>query len=251
MEHCRLQFGCLVVLLYIGFIYLRECRQYHMKLQGAAFDDLLGLVIFCVMSDAATAYTVNNLDKVPPLLNTVLHAMFLVSLDLVIFSLFLYMLNITDRMPRSKRGRWTLYGIVALTVVVIIAFIGKLEYRVGATTNYSMGVSAYVCFAAVILLELLSLGAFLRGCVTFTHVISLLATTSLSLAIYGMELQTHKFKTNLQAAMCMSAQSAVIAGQGCIAQADALPTPTIAQALLRVSTNMVANCLKNVLNVPL
>ena len=161
MEHCRLQFGCLVVLLYIGFTYLRECRQYHIKPKGAAFDELFGLAFFCVMTDAATAYTVNHLDTVPPLLNTVLHAMFLVSLDLVIFALFLYMLSITDRMPRSRKGRWTLYGIVALTVVVIIAFIGELEYRVGVTTNYSMGVSAYVCFAAVILLELLSLAAFL------------------------------------------------------------------------------------------
>ena len=163
MEHCRLQFGCLIVLLYIGFIYLRECRQYHLKLQGAAFDELLALALFSVVTDAATAYTVNHLDTVPPLLNTVLHAMFLIGLDLVVFALFLYMMRITDRFPKKKSSQRILYGTVALTVAVIIAFIGDLEYRVGVTTNYSMGISVYVCFGVVGLLELLSVGVFLRG----------------------------------------------------------------------------------------
>ena len=33
MEYCKLQFGCLVVILYIYLIYFRECKRYDKKLQ--------------------------------------------------------------------------------------------------------------------------------------------------------------------------------------------------------------------------
>ena len=89
MEHCRLQIGCLIVLLYVGYVYLRECRKFQKKLENTAFDELLLLGIFSIVTDGATAYTVNHLDTVPPMVNTVLHAAFLVGLDLVIFALFL------------------------------------------------------------------------------------------------------------------------------------------------------------------
>lgn len=38
MEYCRLQIGCLLIVVYIAFIYFRECRRYHKKLSGSVFD---------------------------------------------------------------------------------------------------------------------------------------------------------------------------------------------------------------------
>ena len=162
MEHCRLQIGCLIVLLYIGYVYLRECRQCQKQLKNTIFDELILLGIFSIVTDAATAYTVNHLDTVPPAVNTALHAAFLVGLDLVIFTLFIYVLKITGRMPRGKRAA-LLYGAYAVTIVLIVAFIGELHYIEGKTTNYSMGISAYICFAMAAVLELLAAGLFLRS----------------------------------------------------------------------------------------
>ena len=163
MEYCKLQFGCLIVLLYIAYAYVRECRQYQKKLKASVFDEMLMLAIFCVAMDGATAYTVNHLDQVSPLLNTVLHALFLIALDLAIFALFFYVLRITGRHPRRRAMKLLLYGPPVVTVGMIIAFIGELEYRQGVTTNYSMGMSAYCCFFMAVLYELLATVVFLRS----------------------------------------------------------------------------------------
>ena len=32
MEYCKFQIGCLVVLLYVAFVYLRDSRKYHLRL---------------------------------------------------------------------------------------------------------------------------------------------------------------------------------------------------------------------------
>ena len=103
MEYIRLQLGCLAVLLYVGFIYIKECRRFHRKLNETLFDELLIIGIVSIILDGATAYTVNHLDTVPPLLNKILHVLFLGSLDLIIFALFLYMLHITGAFPRSLK----------------------------------------------------------------------------------------------------------------------------------------------------
>ena len=76
MSHIKLQLGCLAVLLYIAFIYFRECRQYKIRVNQRLFDELLLLGIVSVLLDGATAYTVNHLDTVPPVLNMALHALF-------------------------------------------------------------------------------------------------------------------------------------------------------------------------------
>ncbi len=77
MEHIKLQVGALIVLVYIAFIYLRECKKYHRELTETLFDELLTLGIVSVILDGATAFTVNNADIVHPLVNTILHAVFL------------------------------------------------------------------------------------------------------------------------------------------------------------------------------
>ena len=105
MEHIKLQVGALIVLIYIAFIYLRECKKYHRELTETLFDELLGLGVISVILDGATAFTVNNPDVVHPVVNLILHALFLVSLDAVIFVLFLYMLHITDVYPESRKKK--------------------------------------------------------------------------------------------------------------------------------------------------
>ena len=90
------------LLLYVAFIYLRECKTHHLTLKKTWFDELLMLGITEVILDAVTAYTVNHLDTVPPLLNRILHTLFLASLDAVIFILCLYVLAISDTYPKKS-----------------------------------------------------------------------------------------------------------------------------------------------------
>ena len=102
LEYCKLQIGCMLILLYIAFLYWKEQRRLRQKRKFTMFDGLLMLGLFEVFFDGLTAYTVNHLDSVNVMLNRVLHAVFLSSIDSFIFLLFFYMLSITMGLPKKK-----------------------------------------------------------------------------------------------------------------------------------------------------
>lgn len=161
MEHCKLQIGCLIVVLYVTFIYIREKQIYHQKTRDWLFEGLLGMGIISILFDGATAYTVNHLEQIPPLWNGILHMCFLISLDVLVFMMFLYMLDITKGLPVRKRVRFLLFLPLLINIVGVIVFMPQLSYRKGTVTNYSMGISAYTCYAMVAIYVLASVGIFL------------------------------------------------------------------------------------------
>lgn len=162
MEHCKMQIGCLLVLLYITFIYLRECKKHNRKFNETPFNAMLGLGIASVLLDGTTAYTVNHLDTVPPVLNMILHALFLISIDSVIFVLFLYMLFITGAYPKGKRDKAFIFLPFVINLLIVICNIGSLEYINGTITNYSMGVSVYTCFIMAAIYIIMTIAAFFK-----------------------------------------------------------------------------------------
>ncbi|MBQ8148215.1 MAG: HD-GYP domain-containing protein [Lachnospiraceae bacterium] len=161
-EHSKLQIGCLIIVLYIGFIYYRESWRVQKKHKPMLFDGLLLLATGSLLLDGATAYTVNHLEQVPPLLNQVLHLFFLISIDSVIFFMFLYVLSITEGLPKREGGRILLYSPFVVNVLVVVLNIQSLEYRQGAITNYSMGISAYTCFVMAAIYIIFSIIIFFR-----------------------------------------------------------------------------------------
>lgn len=60
MEHCKLQIGCLIILLYIIFVYIRDIKAFKVQKTDKLFNVFIALGIFSVTMDAITAYTVNN-----------------------------------------------------------------------------------------------------------------------------------------------------------------------------------------------
>ncbi|MGN0578227.1 MAG: HD-GYP domain-containing protein, partial [Ruminiclostridium sp.] len=162
MEYIRLQLGCLVVLLYVGFIYIKECRRFHRRLNETLFDELLIIGIISIIFDGATQYTVNHLDTVPPLLNRILHVLFLGSLDLIIFALFLYMLHITGAFPKRLKHRAAIILPFVINIAVVIIGAGSIYYVHGKTTNYSMGLSVYTCYIMAAVYMILAIVVFFR-----------------------------------------------------------------------------------------
>lgn len=160
MEHIRLQIGCLAVLLYVAFAYVRE--QKNLKAEEKIFDRLLCIGIVSVIFDGATAFTVNSPKLVGTLFNTILHGLFLISLDLIIFAIFLYMLHITGAFPKEKSGKIITFLPFIINVIVVLLNLNTLEYRKGTYTNYSMGASAYTCFIMAGVYIILSAVAFFR-----------------------------------------------------------------------------------------
>ena len=149
MAYCKVQIGCLFIVVYIAFTYFRECKRYHKKLSSSLFDELLVLGMVSIMLDGITAVTVNYLDSVNVNVNRILHMFFLISLDTVIYMLFGYMLKATGALPKNKVKRFILNIPYIVNVLIVVFNINSLEFRIGESTNYSMGVSAYTCFVMV------------------------------------------------------------------------------------------------------
>jgi len=162
MEHCRVQIGCLLVVIYISFIYFRECKRYHKSRNNSIFDEMLILSIVCIVFDGITAVTVNNLETVNLIWNRVLHLIFLVGIDTVIYMMFGYMLRSTGVLLENRKERVLLHVPYIVNIIVVVTNIGTLEFRKGVYSNYSMGVSAYTCFAMVGIYVLLTLVVFLK-----------------------------------------------------------------------------------------
>ncbi len=162
MEYCKLQLGCLFILVYIAVVYLSGCKRYQKKLSATWFDELLVLAIISVIYDGATAITVNYLDVVPVILNRILHMFFLLSIDSVIYILFGYLLKATGAVPKNKIKRILFSIPFVVSVLVVILNIGSLEFRIGNATNYSMGISAYTCFGMVVVYLILALIVFIK-----------------------------------------------------------------------------------------
>lgn len=152
----------MLVILYILFIYYKECKRFKHKNKLTLFDILLGVGLIEVLFDGLTAYTVNHLDSVSDTINRVLHLIFLLSLDLFIFLLFLYMISITTGLPKRKSRRLLLYSPFLVNMVLVVINIPSLKYYEGELSNYSMGTSAYTCFAMAGIYIVLSLIIFFR-----------------------------------------------------------------------------------------
>ena len=82
--------------------------------------------------------------------NKVLHLVFLIGIDSVVYMLFEYMLKTTGALPGKRRNRFLLHIPYFFNVVVVVVHIGSLEFRTGVHPNYSMGIAAYTCFATLV-----------------------------------------------------------------------------------------------------
>ena len=157
LEHCRLQLACLLVILYLTFIYYKERRRYHLTDKVRLYDVLLISGIFCLMLDGITAVTVNNQDAVNDTVNLALHGAFLVSIDAMLFFLMLYTLNITDGIPSERWKRMSIAVPFIVNAAMVLMNLNSLEYIQGETSSYSMGVSAYTCYVMAALYILLTI----------------------------------------------------------------------------------------------
>ena len=108
MEHCKLQISCMLIILYIVLMYKKECKRYRQKHKFSTFDAMLAVGIF---------------------------------------RLFVYMLSITAGLLKTKSGFFLMYSPLVVNILVVVVNMPNLQYIEGKVSNYSMGMSAYTCFA--------------------------------------------------------------------------------------------------------
>lgn len=163
MEYCKLQAGCFILVFYIIFIYIREKRIYIGYKRESLFETLLAVGTISIFLDGVTAYTVNHLQEIPLAVNLLLHLLFLLSLDAIMFVMFWYLLALTDKIPENKAGKNMIKLPFVLNVLIVIGLLPQLSFCEGEWTNYSMGISAYSAFVMVAIYAVAASGIFLRS----------------------------------------------------------------------------------------
>ena len=143
----KLQIFCFILSAYVAFDFAINRRKKNMAGHTKVFIALITTYFIYLAFDCATVYTVNHTDSVNRTLNLIIHLIFFLSIEALLFLLFRYIMQITDFMPqKSKALRLLLYVPLAVASVIVCAFIGELEFKVGTETNYSWGVSAIACY---------------------------------------------------------------------------------------------------------
>lgn len=151
MEYIKLQLGCLVIILYLIVTYVRETNDRRIPC-NRMFDMLMVLASWEVIFDGVTAWTVNHLEIVPDAVNGMAHLLFFLFIDLMVIVTAMYMFEQTVGFDKKHRKRNLLLGLPgAVSIVLIIAGISRIEYRQGVYTNYSMGWPVYVCYGSVVI----------------------------------------------------------------------------------------------------
>lgn len=147
MFEYKLQLGCLLVVLFITISYIKETLDKKSPC-NKFFDALLYVAPWAIVFDGVTAWTVNHMDIVPEWFNLGAHALFFICMEITSVIIFLYMIDQIIGIKNKKVLRLLLApGVLAL--ILIVAFLPQLYYVEGASTNYSMGWSVYVCFACL------------------------------------------------------------------------------------------------------
>ena len=147
MHYFKLQIGSLFVVLFITFDYIRQISGKKRSLScNKSFDALLIVSPWFIFFDGLTAWTVNHLDTVPLWLNNTFHCLFFLTLDVTIFFYFIYLCDATFGFPKSTIKKILLCSPFVINVLAIFIFIKDLNYVIGKTTNYSMGLSVIACY---------------------------------------------------------------------------------------------------------
>ena len=161
LQWCKTQIMCLLILAYIGIIYIKEGNQLiqmNNKMKcNFIFDALFVVTEVGILFDGITACTINFLDQVPRTLNILAHFVMFVCYELFITLLFLYWVSVTMGMPKRKWVQLVYILPSILSICLTIYFIPELQFLTGQYTNYSMGTAVYVCFTNVIIYCILTI----------------------------------------------------------------------------------------------
>ena len=98
----KLQAGCMVVILFMSIIYFRTRRI--KSYSHIIFSISLATMIFNLIFDMVTVYTVNHLYTVNPFVNRICHICFLGSLIMEIFLCFLYSVVLVNEDDNGENG---------------------------------------------------------------------------------------------------------------------------------------------------
>lgn len=138
---------CLLLNLYMCLLYYRKP---HIKIKSTKMFHVLTVVgVVTALFDLITLYTVNHRDTVPEWINLPAHIVYLLSILMFVYFLFLYMKSCLQGDLVINRTTQILQSIpVFLSTLGILVL--PITYVKGEATDYSLGPKAYALYGSVV-----------------------------------------------------------------------------------------------------
>jgi len=159
MENIKLQISCLCFVMFFSILFFAHKRinnSVHKIFSAMLITNIVNLVF-----DIITEYTVNHLDTVSAVFNHTAHQIFITSIDVYLFLLSLYIVELIDyHFINYKLLR--IMRILPLIFSIIFILFGKLYYIETPKGNYSYGPAAITCYISVAIYLILSITLIIR-----------------------------------------------------------------------------------------
>lgn len=143
----KLQMCCLVISLFIAAIYFNTKRVKSYSHIIFSLSLLFGIIN--IIFDMITVYTVTNVHTISPLLNRVMHDIFLGSMIMEVFLFYVYSVVLIYDEKTNKKRLWL------AAIPVWIAWFGlvtlPLDYRETTRGNYSWGPAVNTVHSIIVL----------------------------------------------------------------------------------------------------
>lgn len=138
---------CLLLILYMCLFYFRKP---HLKIKSTKL--FLALTVIAPVNalfDLITLYTVNHRDTVPEAVNLAAHIIYLYSILMFVYFLFLYMKSCLQHSLKINRTVQIIHSIPVVVSTLGILFL-PITYVSGQNTDYSLGAKAYALDGSVV-----------------------------------------------------------------------------------------------------
>ncbi len=137
----RGEFGCLCVVSYIAWTYFKVKRKNTVA--HRLFSTLLIVTLINFIFDMVTVYTVNHGDTLPVIVNRGAHVIFVSTLTIILFVIYMYICVLAYK---DFRFKW--YWLIPLIASVLAVTFLPFSYEESHYGNYSSGpflTVAFVC----------------------------------------------------------------------------------------------------------
>lgn len=153
----RMEIACFLVLVLMAVMYFtakREKTKIH-----RIFSVILVLSMINLVLDGCTIYTVNNLDSIPVWMNSILHRLFLGTIEVIFYFVYYYIVLLVESESEDCLNFFRVGALLAAMVLWCLPFL-PIYYVETEKGNYSYGpvvYMVYVCMAIYMFLSIITL----------------------------------------------------------------------------------------------
>jgi len=142
----KTQMACIIILIFIAVFYFLSLDKKSKSSKW--FSGLLVCSITQVIFDAMSVYTVNHLDTVNPILNRIIHIIFLGLFQVMFYVVYRYLETIIEE-EVGKKIKGFQFKLIPIIITTMGTIFLPLYYVESKRSNYSYGPAVYMTYIGI------------------------------------------------------------------------------------------------------